>query len=158
MKDEPILSWQSPEHHFDKKENGWYFRLAIITGGIVFLAFYFENMLFGIFALISGAIISFLSYKETKVLPIKITHRGIVFGHHLYKWDSYYYFWIEDEHIHGPRILLYPVSNYLPVSIIPINIEEVDLNELRETMMEFMEEEFIEESFIHKIFDKIISL
>lgn len=153
---ETILEWHSPEHHFDKKTNDWYWMLGIVTVGASVLSFYFENFLFGVFILIAGATVGMLSYKETRVMPIKIVPKGIIFGRELYPWASYRSFWIEDEHIHGYRILMRPSTSYLPLTVIPIN-EDVDLNEVRDVLLEFLEEEFLEESLVHKWFDKLLA-
>ena len=153
---ETILEWHSPEHHFDKKSKDWYWILGVFALGASILAFYFDNFLFGVFILIASLTIGILSYKETKVTTVKITYKGIVFGKQLYPWLSYRSFWIEDEHIHGFRILMHPLNSYLPLTIIPIN-EEVDLNDVRDILLEFLEEEFLEESFVHKWFDKILA-
>lgn len=153
---ETILEWHSPEHHFDKKSNDWYWILGIIAVGASVLAFYFDNFLFGVFILIAGFTIGMLSYKETKVVPIKVTAKGIVFDKAFYPWLSYKSFWIEDEHVHGARILLQPQKNYLPLVVIPVN-EEVDLNDVHDILSEFLEEEFLAESVVHKWFDKLIA-
>jgi hypothetical protein len=156
MNGEPILEWQSPEHHFDKKNNDWYWMLGIITLGASVLAFYFGDFLFGVFLIIAGATVGMLSYKETKAISVKITPKGIVFGRYLHPWLSYRSFWIEDEHVNGPRILLHSTRSYLPLTIIPIN-EWIDLNEVRDILLEFLEEEPLRESVIHVWFDKLIA-
>ena len=46
---ETILEWHSPEHHFDRKANDWYWILGIVCVAAAVLAFYFDNFLFGIF-------------------------------------------------------------------------------------------------------------
>ncbi len=153
---ETILEWHSPEHHFDKKTNDWYWILAVITLGASVLAFYFGNFLFGVFIIIAGLTIGMLSYKETKIITIKIVHKGVVFGGRLYPWMSYQSFWIEDEHIHGYRLLMRSANSLLPLTIVPIN-EEIDLNNVRDVLLEFLEEEFLEESLIHKWFDKLLA-
>ena len=153
---EPILEWHSPEHHFDKKSNDWYWMLAILCIAISILAFYFENILFGILVIIAGITIGIFSYKETKIVPIKIVPKGIIFSNRLYPWLSYQSFWIDDEHIHGARILLHPTSAFLPLISIPIN-EEVDINDVRDVLLEFLEEELLQESFLHKWFDHLLS-
>lgn len=153
---ESILEWHSPEHHFDKKTNDWYWMLGIICLGASFLAFYFGNLLFGIFIVIAGLTVGMLSYRETKVVPIKIVHKGVVFNQHLYPWESFRSFWIEDEHTHGARILLHPMSSFMPLTVIPVN-EEVDLNDVRDVLLEFLAEEFLAESLVHKWFDKLLA-
>lgn len=153
---ETILEWHSPEHHFNKKTNDWYWILAVITLGASVLAFYFDDFLFGIFIIIAGSTVGMLSYRETKIVPIKIVTKGIIVDKYLYPWLSYRSFWIEDEHTHGYRILLHPVNSYLPLTIVPVN-EEVDLNLVRDVLLEFLEEEFLEESLVHRWFDKLLA-
>jgi hypothetical protein len=153
---ETILEWHSPEHHFDRKTNDWYWMLGIICLGASVLAFYFGNFLFGVFIIIAGVTVGMLSYKETKTVLIKVTTKGIIFGNFLYPWVSFRSFWIEDEHVHGNRILMRSANSYMPLTIIPVN-EEVDLNEVRDVLLEFLPEEFLEESLVHKWFDKILA-
>ncbi|NLE07262.1 MAG: hypothetical protein GX627_01455 [Parcubacteria group bacterium] len=156
MKHEAILEWDSPQHYFNRKTNDWYWILGVIVVGASVLAFYFGNFLFGVFIIIAGLTIGMLSYRETKKVSVKITPKGIIFGRSLYPWISYKSFWIEDEHINGPRILLYPAGFIQTMVTIPIN-DEVDLNDVRDVLLEFLEEEFLTESIFHKWFDKIIS-
>jgi hypothetical protein len=156
MENESILEWHSPEHHFDRKTIDWYWILGIVCIAVSVLAFYFGNFLFGIFVIIAGGTIGLLSYMETKVVPIKLTTKGIIFSNKLYPWESYRSFWIEDDHLHGARILLHPTRSYLPLMVVPVN-EEVDLNDVQEILLEFLEEEFLEESIVHKWFDKLLA-
>ena len=153
---ETILEWSSPKHHFDKKPNDWYWILGVIVLGASVLAFYFGNFLFGIFIIIAGFTIGMLSFKETKVVSIKISTKGIIFGKYLYPWASYRSFWVEDEHIHGARILMHPLNSFLPLVVIPIN-EDVDLNDVCDILLEFLDEEFLAESLIHKWFDRLLA-
>lgn len=157
MKGETILEWQSPEHHFDKKSSDWYWILGIITVGSSFLSFYFGNFLFGIFIIIAGATVGMLSFKETKIVPVKITTVGIIFNRNLLAWSMYRSFWIEEEHVHGSRILMHPKNNYLPIVAITIP-EEIDLNELRDLLIEFLDEEPMQESILNKWLDKLLSI
>lgn len=151
-----LLEWQSPEHRFDKKSADWYWILGIVSTAIAVLSFYFGNLLFGIFIIIAAFTVGMLSYKDTKVVLVRITSKGIAFDRHFYPWRSYQSFWIEDDHIHGPRILISPISTFLPLASVPIN-EEIDLNELRDILIEFLEEEPLQESIIHRWFDKLLA-
>lgn len=151
-----LLEWQSPEHRFDKKSADWYWILGIVSTAIAVLSFYFGNLLFGIFIIIAAFTVGMLSYKDTKVVLIRITSKGIAFDRHFYPWRSYQSFWIEDDHIHGPRILISPINTFLPLASVPIN-EEIDLNELRDILIEFLEEEPLQESIIHRWFDKLLA-
>ncbi len=151
-----FLEWQSPEHHFDRKSADWYWILGVIVLAVAVLAFNFGNTLFGIFVLIAGITVGTLSYKDTKHSDVRVGPKGIAFGRSLFPYSSYRSFWIEEEHTHGSRILLHPVSNFLPLTIIPI-ADEVKLDELEELLSNFLEQEPLQESILHKWFDRLLS-
>ena len=154
---ETIFEWRSPEHRFDKKTADWYWMFGIACIAITTLAFYFGNILFGIFIIIAGITIGTLSYKETKEVEVKITTKGVILGRKLYPWRSYSMFSIDYEHMHESRILLHPISQILPLVVIPIS-EQVDLEDLRSILREFLEEEYMSESMLHIWFDKLLSI
>src|SRR3989344_2382916 len=134
---ETIIEWQSREHHVDKKSTDWYWGLGIIATGAGVLAFYFGNWIFGIFIILAALVIGLLSYRETKIVPIKISVEGIIFGKSFFPFSSYISFWIEEDHVHGARILLRSKNRMLPLSVIPID-EEVDLDDLRDIIDNFL--------------------
>ncbi|MEK7642285.1 MAG: hypothetical protein AAB392_00610 [Patescibacteria group bacterium] len=154
---ETLLEWQSPEHHFDRKTIDWYWGLGIISIAGAVLAFYFDNFLFGIFIIIAALTVGILSYKETRSMRVGITSKGVVVGKRLYPFRSIRSFWIEEDHIHGPRILLHPMSNFLPLISIHINNEEVSLGDVYELMAQFLDEEYLEESIVHKWFERLLA-
>ena len=123
MKEDSIIEWHSPEHHFDRKTIDWYWILGIGALAISSLSIYFGNFLFGILIIVASATIGILSYKETKMLETKITAKGIIIGSYLHPWLSYQSFWIEEDHIHGPRILLRPMNKILPIKSVHISCE-----------------------------------
>jgi hypothetical protein len=153
---EPILSWHSPEHNFNRKSADWYWILGAITLGAAFLAFYFHNFIFGIFILLAGLIVGILSFHDTPIVPISISAAGITLGRNMYAFKSFQSFWIETDHVHGTHIFLKSLSSFRPLVTIPVN-EEVDLDDLHEVLLHFLDEEYLEESIVHKWFDKIIS-
>jgi hypothetical protein len=153
---ESIVEWQSPEHNFDRKTPDWYWALGVIAVGSAVLAFYFHNWIFGIFITLAAFVIGILSYRDTRVVTIKISERGITFGEKLHPFKEYRSFWIEEDHVHGPRILLRTFSSFMPLSIIPV-AEEIDLNELHQLLIHFLREEYLSETLIHKLFDKMLA-
>ena len=149
-----ILEWQAPEHRYVDRSRDWYWIFGAIILALSFLSFYMGNVILGILILVAGITIGILSYKETKLIDIKLTDQGIVAHRSLYPYPIFRSFWIEDDHHTGARLLLHPIKSYLPLNVFPVG-EDVDLDHLREIMMHYLDEEFLEESFVHKIFDYI---
>ena len=152
--EEALKHWQSHEHRRPEKQRDWFWILGIIAVAGAVLAFYFDNTIFGIFILIAGLALGLNHYRKPDEVSVTITGRGITFGKYLYPFASYRSFWIEDDHIHGPRILMHPTNNFLPLLAIPIS-EDEDIDDVRDILLEFLHEEFLEESLVHKLFDKL---
>lgn len=153
---EPILEWQSPEHNFARKSTDWYWILGAIILCIVVVSFYFNNFIFGIFALIAGIVLGALSYIETPIVKVSIQTTGIAIGRNLYPFKSLESFWLEDDHVHGPHIFLKSNNSFRPLITIPVN-KEVDLENLHEILSNFLDEEYLQESLLHRWFDKLLA-
>jgi hypothetical protein len=151
---ETLIEWQSYEHPHTEKSNDWFWILGIVAAGSAVLAFYFGNILFGIFIIIGSSALGLIAAREPKEVDIKITQRGIVMGKYEYPYVNYRSFWIEDDHMHGARILLHPLGTFLPLLVIPVD-DNVDLEHLRDVMNDYLDEEFLRESALHHLFDKL---
>ena len=149
---ESLIEWQDYEHNYAEHTQDWYWILGIVTLGGSILAFYFGNMLFGILILLSGFTLGLLSRRKPKIVTIKITPRSIVVGNMQYPYENFHSFWIETDHMHGPRILLHPKSPMLP--LLPIMVGDgVDLDHLADTINDHLEESPLRESALHRLFD-----
>lgn len=151
---ESLIEWQSLDHHSTQKTADWYWILAIVTIAGSILSFYFGNILFGIFILIGALAVGLISARKPKEIKVAVTHQGIVMGNYQYPFVSYRSFWIEDDHMHGSRILLHPSNSLLPLLSIPVS-DEIDLDHLRDIINDYLDEEFLRESAIHRLFDRL---
>lgn len=151
---ESIIEWYSFDHPPHQKTNDWYWILGIVALAGAVLSFYFGNILFGIFVIVGALAVGLISARKPKEVRVAVTHRGIIMGNYEYPYSSYKSFWIEDDHLHGARILLHPVSTFLPLLSIPVS-DEVNLEELRDTINDYLDEQFLRESAIHRLFDKL---
>src|SRR6185503_10371095 len=105
-----------------------------------------------IFILLAGLVLGLLARRKPRVVPIKITPRGIIVGDLQYSFDSYLSFWIEVDHMHGPRVLLHPKSSALPLTAIMIG-DNVDLDHVADILNDYLEEVPMKESAVHRLFD-----
>ena len=151
---ESLIEWQSLNHQHAEKSADWYWILGIVSVAGAILSFYFGNILFGIFILIGALTLGLIAARKPREINIKVTPRGIITGNFEYPYVNYRSFWIEDDHMHGSRILLHSLSTFLPLISIPI-AEEVDLDHLRDIINDYLDEEFLRESAIHRLFDRL---
>ena len=151
---EPLIEWRSLEHPHTEKNSDWFWILGIVAVGGAVLSFYFGNILFGIFIIVGSLALGLFAGRTPNEVSVSITVRGIIVGKFEYPFANYRSFWIEDDHMHGPRILLHPLRTFLPLHSIPVS-EEMDLNHLRDIINDYLDEEFLRESVIHRLFDKL---
>ncbi len=146
------MEWQDYEHNYAEHGKDWYWILGIVTVCSAILAIYFGNIIFGIFLLLAGLVLGLLAARKPKVVPIKVTPRSIIVGDMQYPLDNFLSFWIEVDHMHGPRILLHPKNSALPLTAIMVG-ENVDLDRLSDILNDYLEEVPMRESAIHRLFD-----
>ncbi|MEK9185193.1 MAG: hypothetical protein AAB863_00280 [Patescibacteria group bacterium] len=151
---EPLIAWRAREHHHTEKSVDWYWILGIVAVCGAVLAIYFGNVLFGIFIIVAALALGLFAGRVPNEIDVAITPRGVIMGKFEYPFQNYRSFWIEDDHMHGPRILLHSRKTLLPLFSIPVS-EEVDLAELRDIINDYLDEEFLRESAIHRLFDKL---
>jgi hypothetical protein len=154
MQKQSLIEWRVLEHPHSKKSRDWFWYLGIVAAAGTVLAFYFGNNLFGIFIIIAAITLSIKSFRKPEEVTVSVTTHSIVMGDYEYPYPNYRSFWIEDDHMHGPRILLHPLKSYLPLFILPI-AEDVDLDLLRDTINDYLDEEYLRESVLHRLFDKL---
>ena len=151
---EPLLTWNTLEHPHPEKNKDWFWYLGITAIAGAVLAFYFDNVMFGVFILAGAFALGIKATRKAKEVRVVVTQTGIIMGNYEYPYRNYRSFWIEDDHMHGPRILLHPLSNFLPLLTIPVS-EEVDLDHLRDVINDYLDEEFLRESALHHLFDRL---
>ena len=151
---ETLIEWDTLEHPDHNKSGDWFWVLGIIAVAAAVLAFYFDNLLFGIFIIVGSLAVGAKALRKPLVIKVSVTTRSIIVGKYEYPYPNYRSFWIEDDHLHGPRILLHPLKSYMPLFSIPI-AEGINLEHLRDTINDYLDEEYLRESALHRLFDKL---
>jgi hypothetical protein len=149
-----IAEWESYEHSYTEHSNDWYWIVGIISVASCVLAIFFQNYIFGILILVSGATLGIMAWRKPAIVDIRVTPRGIIVGDLQYEFQKFNSFWIEDDHMHGPRILLHPKSSILPLAVIMIG-DEADPEEVKEVLSEYLDLVPLRESALHRLFDYI---
>ena len=148
---QPLISWDAPEHIYIEKNNDWYWAVGIITITGTVLAFIFNNIIFGIFILVSAFSIIVHASKKPRIFHYEINDRGIVINDILYPFLTLESFWI-DAHETPSRILIKSNKTFMPFII--IHIEEVDPEEVRTILLNYIAETEHQEPLSQKILEK----
>jgi hypothetical protein len=154
------IKWQAFEYSYKDKTADWFWIVWIIAIGITITAYLFNNMLFGIFILLSAFSLSIYASRRPDLLKFSISKKGFLIGARLIPFSSFISFWIEDENNNSPdnneqrKIILRAKNKTVPYVIIPLD-GEVDTERIREYLLRHLEEKEHHEPLFQRIFEKL---
>ncbi len=145
------VSWEAPEHHHRERGGDWFFALAIITASVAIASVFFGNILFALLALLSGMSLALAASQVPQIIPFAVTIRGIRVGETMYPYSVLHSYFINEEDIRGPQLLILGKRHFMPLIVMPIPEEYID--EIEEILSSRLPEEFIEEPFFNKLLE-----
>ncbi len=143
------ITWQAFEYEHSPKSADWFWVVWIIAVGIAVTAYLFNNLLFGIFILISAFSLSLYSSRKPNFLTFRLSEKNLFIGEKNIPFSSLQSFWIEDE-----KIIFQAESKIVPYIVIPLS-KEIDRDNLKEYLLKHLEEEEHHEPLSQKIFERL---
>ncbi len=157
----PHIEWETLEFHHEPKSADWYWALGIIFVTAAILAFIFNNLIFGIFLLVSGLALGIHARLIPEVKYYAITTKGVVVGDNMYPYEILNCFWIENlrhvEHLHPSiksHILFKSTKMTSHIISIPIHAD-ADIEEARSHLLNYLPEKKIIEPLHYKIMERL---
>lgn len=87
--DENEISWRAAEYDHFEKSPGWYAAVGGTALVLFIIALWQKNFFFGIFILLAGIMVVFLSNRKPGILEYKFTDKGFGMGHNVfYEYDK----------------------------------------------------------------------
>ncbi|MDP3685723.1 MAG: hypothetical protein Q8R32_02735, partial [bacterium] len=80
----PILAWETPEFHPQRKGTLWYAVFGVALAGLVFIAFLLRSFLSGVVFVLSGLLILIYSERPPRALRIQITRDDLLINDRRY--------------------------------------------------------------------------
>jgi len=149
------LEWQAFEYDYQAKSTDWFWIIWILAIGTAITAYLFNNLLFGIFILISAFSLSLYASRKPDLLNFILSDKGISIGKKLISFTSLKSFWIEDDNPNGQRKIIFQANKKtVPYIVIPLS-ESVDTEFLREFLLKQLEEVEHTEPLSQKILEKL---
>ncbi len=151
--DEPLrgIIWEAYEHHHDSKQSDWFWVLGIITVSITIAALLLHNTLLAVLILISGIVIAILASREPKLISYAATQRGLKIDDKLYPYTTLECFYIDEDGVFGPQLLVKSEKLFMPLLILPLPEEAQD--EIENIIAGRLPEQHLEEPFAHKLLE-----
>ncbi len=145
------VTWEAPEHYHIEKGGDWFLALAIITIAVTVAALLFGNFLFALLMALAGGVVAVFSSRPPRIIPYAVTVRGVRIGEELYPFTTLRSYYLDEDDLRGPQLLIMSSARFMPLLVLPIPEEYID--EIEEILESRIPEEFIEEPFFHKLLE-----
>lgn len=151
MPEKTILRWDAYEHEHIERGNDWFWALGVVTVCVILTSILFHNTLFAVLVLVAAATIGMLAQVPPEIVEFEISERGIRVGKELHRYDEIISFWVEDENVENPLLLVDTTKFMAPNLIIPL--ENIEAAAVRNFLKEYSTEVPMKEPLAHKILE-----
>ena len=145
------LHWQALEFTYIRKTNEWYWVVGIMTIGIAVAAYFLNNFLFTILALLGGFSLALFGAKKPEMLDMEISSKGVRVMNKLYPYSNLEIFWISEVGSE-PKILF--TGTGLLHTHITLPLGDMDPEDVRDELTKYLDEEEIAEPMIQRVIDQ----
>ncbi len=143
--------WEAPEHNHIEKTNDWYWILGIIAiaGSVAMIIF--NNVLFAIVIILGALTMIITGQRKPRVIEFEVSNRGIRIENDLYPFSTLESFYLDEENIPGPQLIVKSKKLFVPLLILPI--PEEYMLEIEDIIAPRLHEEHLEEPFSHRLLE-----
>lgn len=146
-----ILVWTAREHEPSDRDRSWYVALAITAVSLALVSMLLNNFFFSILIVVAALTLALHAQGEPPFTEFKITRRGIGVGQHLHLYEECIAFWVEDQNVDPPLLLVDTTQWLSPNLVIPL--VGIDPTTVRSVLAQKMEERPMKEPLAHKILE-----
>jgi hypothetical protein len=140
------LNWEAPEYEYIEKSPDWFWAVAIIAAGFIFLAYFFRNIILGVLIFLMAFVVMLYGARKPRLAKFLIDWRGITINSRFYPYENLKSFWIHYDPPHHKELVFISKKLFMPLISIPL--AEADPNKIREILIKYLEERHQELSFI----------
>ena len=145
------VSWKALEHHHFEKTIEWFLILAIMVIALAFSAFYLDNFLLGALIVIGGMVVALAAGRRPRKITHAVTPRGVRVGHQFFPYKTLKSYAIDEEHRHGPHLLILPDGRFSAMLVMPIPEDMID--DIEDILYGRLPEEDLEEPFFNVVLE-----
>lgn len=113
------LTWTTLEFEPKDRHPDWVWYAGLVAVIVAVLAFFYNNIFFGIFSLIAGATVIIYAYRAPKTISVTIDTEGVLINEERMKPKQITQFWL-DETGKQDKLLLLVRGSFTPLLSLPI--------------------------------------
>jgi hypothetical protein len=146
-----VLRWSAYEHEHIERAADWYWALGVVTLSAVIITVLLHNILFALVIVAAAFAIILLARTPPHLASIEISDRGIRIDHMLHRYGEIVSFWVEEDGVDRPLLLVDTTKWMSPNLIIPI--EHIEPSVVRAYLQERATEKHLTEPWSHQILE-----
>jgi hypothetical protein len=147
------FAWQTAEYVHTEKSNDWYWTVGIITAALVIVSIIFGNPLFAIVLAIGTFTLTIFASRHPNTISVQIDEKGLAIDKTLYPFPTLDSFYLDENHYHGPRLILKSKKVVMPLVSVPVKYH--DLNELRAFLISHLKEQVFNQSVMQTLLERL---
>ncbi|HEY4512730.1 MAG TPA: hypothetical protein VJH63_03700 [Candidatus Paceibacterota bacterium] len=139
------IRWSGYEFEYKEKTADWFWAVGIIIVSVAVVCFIYDNVLFGIFIILAGAILLFTANKEPRLMDYELNEKGLLMNNTMYPHTGFRSFWVAEYKYAPPRLILKTEKLVNPVIVITIETDYVNADTVRNFLLDYIPEEKTDE-------------
>lgn len=145
------ISWEAPEHTHIEKTNDWYWVLGIIALAGAIASMIFDNALFGIAIILGAFTMVIVSHNKPRIIKFDVSERGIRVGSDLYPYATLESYFLDENNIHDPQLIVKSKKLLMMLLIIPVPVAQV--SNVERLVNSYLPEEHLTEPLSHRLLE-----
>ena len=146
------ITWKTMEFEEKNRHPDWLWSVGLISVLGAVVCFFYNNIFFGIFLIIAGAVTILYALQKPKELTILIDDKGVSINEALIDYKAIPAFWL-DETGKQDTLLLLVKGSFTPQIAIPLS--GVKAEDVRSLLGQFTKEEEMRQSRSIALFERI---
>lgn len=135
----PHLHFEAPEHFVFEKSSDWHYAFWVIAVACAVAAVILDNVIFGIFILVSAFALALHDSQEPKLIKYEFNNRGIISHKTFYNYETLESFGIDTHSELAPKLILKSKKFFMPYIIIPL--WTTDMHEIKDFLLDHLPED-----------------
>lgn len=132
------IQWRTYEYNHKEKSSDWFWAVGIMAFSLAAAAIIFNNVIFGIFIILSAFTLCLFAARKPSIINIEINAKGVLVDKRVYLYNALDKFYVSQDN-HGDVIILKSKKSVLPYVIVPV--DEIDPEEIKDFLSKYLDEE-----------------
>ncbi len=145
------IAWEAYAHPYIPKKSDWFWIVGILIVSLSAASILLGNALLGVMILTGGTVMVILAGREPKIISYAVTQRGLRIDDKLYPYTNLEAYFIDDENLQGPQLLVRSEKLFVPLLTLPLPEEYIE--DIEDIIAARLPESHLEEPFAHKLLE-----